>query len=135
VTSEANRSDEIEYIGVPGALPPPGHYSPGVRHGGLVYVSGQLPVAAGGVHTFDAPFKEQARQVIENLLGVLAAAGSTAADLLKVTVYVVGVENWSGFNAIYAERLGAAKPARAIVPVPELHHGYLVEIDAIARSQ
>lgn len=135
MTSEANRSDEIEYIGVPGALPPPGHYSPGVRHGGLVYVSGQLPVAAGGVHTFDAPFKEQARQVIENLLGVLAAAGSTAADLLKVTVYVVGVENWSGFNAIYAERLGAAKPARAIVPVPELHHGYLVEIDAIARSQ
>jgi enamine deaminase RidA (YjgF/YER057c/UK114 family) len=51
-----------------------------------------------------------------------------------VTAYLVGVENWPRFNAIYAEVMGAARPARSVVPVPELHHGYLVEIDAIAAA-
>jgi len=54
-----------------------------------------------------------------------------------MTAYIVGVENWPAFNRIYAEVFGDAKPARTVVPVPELHHGYLVEVEAIAvrRSQ
>jgi 2-iminobutanoate/2-iminopropanoate deaminase len=52
--------------------------------------------------------------------------------MLKVTVYIVGVELWPAFNTIYAELMGEARPARAVVPVPELHHGYLVEIEATA---
>ena len=57
--------------------------------------------------------------------------------MLRVTAYSVGVENWPAFNRIYAEVFGDAKPARTVVPVPELHHGYLVEVEAIAvrRSQ
>ena len=43
-----------------------------------------------------------------------------------------GIANWPAFNTLYAELLGAARPARAVVPVPELHHGYLIEIEAIA---
>jgi 2-iminobutanoate/2-iminopropanoate deaminase len=46
----------------------------------------------------------------------------------------VGVENWPHFNAIYAEVMGEARPARSVVPVPELHYGYQVEIDAIAAA-
>jgi reactive intermediate/imine deaminase len=130
----AEPREPIEQIMVPGAAPPAGHYSPAVRHGGLVYVSGQLPVGPGGIHRPNASLEAQAGQVLDNLFDVLAAAGCTAEDLLKVTVYIVGVENWGAFNAAYAERLGAARPARAIVPVPELHHGYLLEIDAIARG-
>lgn len=126
--------DRPEPIAVPGALPPQGHYSAGMRHGGLVYVSGQLGMLPDGTHTADRPFEEQARAAMDNMLRVLAAAGLGPQDLIKVTVYLVGIENWPGFNAVYAGIMGDAKPARAIVPVPELHYGYLVEIEAIAAA-
>lgn len=48
-----------------------------------------------------------------------------------LTAYIVGVVNWPAFNKVYAELMGDARPARTVVPVPELHHGYLVEVDAI----
>ena len=50
-----------------------------------------------------------------------------------MTVYVAGVQHWPAFDQVYAELLGSHRPARAVVPVPELHHGYLVEIEALAR--
>ena len=109
-----------------------GHYSQAVTHGGLAYISGQLPIAPDGTHRPDARFDDQARLAIRNMLAVTRAAGSSAENLLKVTVYIVGVENWPRFNAVYAELLGDIRPARSVVPVPELHYGYLVEIDAIA---
>jgi enamine deaminase RidA (YjgF/YER057c/UK114 family) len=74
----------------------------------------------------------QPRQAIANMLAILAAAGGAAQHLLKVTAYIVGVDNWPRFNAVYAAMLPDARPARTVVPVTELHHGYLVEIDAIA---
>lgn len=117
---------------VPGAPAPGGHYSAAVVHGGLIYVSGQLGVRPDGSHTAGQTFDEQVRQTLDNLLAVLAAAGASSAHLVKVTAYLVGVENWPRFNAIYAEVMGDARPARSVVPVPELHYGYLVEIDAIA---
>ena len=54
---------------------------------------------------------------------------------MRVTAYVVGIENWPVFDRIYAELFGEARPARAVVPVPELHHGYLVEIEAVAARE
>jgi len=111
-----------------------GHYSQAVKHGGLIYVSGQLPVQLGAAHNTEAAFEDQARLALANLLAVLDAAGSTPRHLLKVTVYLVGIENWPRFNAVYAEILGDIKPARSIVPVPALHYGYLVEIDAVAAQ-
>ncbi len=125
----------IEAIIVPDSAAPAGHYSVGVRHGGLVYVSGQLGVRPDGSHTADQPFEEQVRVALGNVLRVLAAAGLGPEDAVKVTAYIVGVENWPKFNAIYAEVMGDAKPARAVVPVPELHYGYLIEIDAIAACR
>lgn len=114
------------------AAPPGGHYSQGVRHGDLIHVSGQLPIAPDGTHHADADFEQQARLALRNMIAVVEAGGGTAATLLKVTVYLVGVANWPRFNTIYAEVLGIARPARSVVPVPELHYGYLVEIDAVA---
>ncbi|MDP9416177.1 MAG: RidA family protein, partial [Pseudomonadota bacterium] len=61
-----------------------------------------------------------------------SAGGGSADTVLRVTAYIVGIENWSAFNRIFAELFGDARPARAVVPVPELHHGYLVEVDGIA---
>ncbi len=111
---------------------PAGHYVQATVHAGLVYISGQLPVQADGTHDPSQDFEAQAGLAIENLLAILEAAGSSPERLLKVTAYVVGVEYWPAFNRVYQERLANAKPARCVVPVPELHYGYLVELDAIA---
>jgi len=126
--------DSPRPVTVPGALPPGGHYSPAVVHGGLVYASGQLGVRPDGSHTAGLPFEDQVRQALANLFAVLKAAGARPDRLVKVTAYIVGVENWPAFNAAYAEVMGDARPARSVVPVPELHYGYLVEIDAIAAA-
>lgn len=122
----------IEQIHTDEAAAPGGHYSQGAAGGDLLFVSGQLPVRPDGSHCADAPFEEQARKALANLLAIVRASGSSPDRVLKVNVYIVGVEHWPAFDAVYAEAFGDARPARAIVPVPELHHGYLVEIDAIA---
>jgi 2-iminobutanoate/2-iminopropanoate deaminase len=111
---------------------PGGHYSHAVRFGDLVFVSGQLATRPDGSHTAHLPFEDQVRQALENVLAVLRSAGATPDDVLKVTAYIVDVERWPRFNAIYAEVMGNARPARTVVPVGELHYGYLVEIDAVA---
>lgn len=112
-----------------------GHDAQAIMHAGLVYISGQLPIAPDGGHRPDADFDGQARQAISDLIAVAEAAGASVEDLLKVTVYIVGVANWPRYNAVYAEMLGAVRPARSVVPVPEMHYGYLVEIDAIAACK
>ncbi|SEI93042.1 reactive intermediate/imine deaminase [Dyadobacter koreensis] len=122
----------IGIIETKNAAPAGGHYVQATTYNGLIYISGQLPVKTDRSHTFSESFEVQARQALNNLIEILKAAGSEPAQLLKVTVYLVDVENWPTFNQIYAEVLGAAKPARSIVPVPELHYGYSIEIDAIA---
>jgi len=110
---------------------PLGHYTPGVKFGECLYISGQLP-GQGEPSAQNLPLEMQARRALASLLEVLKAAGGTPEDLLKVTVYLVGVEHWPAFNAVYADVLRDARPARSVVPVPALHHGYLVEIDAVA---
>ncbi len=123
---------QIKQISVADAEPPAGHYTPGVVYNGMLFISGQLPVNPDGTHTFNEPFEVQARVALNNLLSLVKTAGGDAHDLLKVTVYIVGVAHWKTFNQIYVEMMGDAKPARAVVPVPELHHGYLIEIDGVA---
>jgi 2-iminobutanoate/2-iminopropanoate deaminase len=109
-----------------------GHYSQAVVHGGMVYVAGQLPIDPGDPLGKLVAFEDQARQVIDNVIAILEAAGSGADLIVKATVYIADVAHWPAFNAIYAEKLGGHKPARTVVPVPALHYGYLVEMDAIA---
>jgi 2-iminobutanoate/2-iminopropanoate deaminase len=101
-------------------------------HGGVVYVAGQLPIVPGDPEAKLATFDEQARRVLDNVIAILEASGSGADLVLKSTVYIADVTQWSAFNAIYAEKFGAHKPARTVVPVAGLHYGYLVEMDAIA---
>ncbi|MBB3955712.1 RidA family protein [Novosphingobium sediminicola] len=115
-----------------GAPAPAGHYAQAIRAGSALYISGQLPIRPDKAPLADMGFAAQARQAIANMLAILEAAGGSAQDLCRVTAYIVGVENWPEFNRVYADMLGAARPARTVVPVAELHYGYLVEIDAIA---
>ncbi len=125
--------NHLHTIFSPHAAAPGGHYAQAIAHAGVLYVSGQLPVRANGGHSSGQPFEVQASIALDNLLAILDEAGLSQRDLLKVTVYVVDIQHWPAFDRIYARYLGEHKPARAVVPVPALHHGYLIEIDAVAR--
>jgi 2-iminobutanoate/2-iminopropanoate deaminase len=105
---------------------PAGHYSHATAWRDLIFVSGQLGPRSDGGHTSNEPFEVQVRQALANVLAILAEAGCGPDHVLRVTADIVGVENWPAFNRIYAEVFGDAKPARTVVPVPELHHGYFV---------
>ena len=122
----------VERIVTDAAPKPAGHYAQACCYGDLVFVSGQLPVSLEGKALANKSFDEQVRQALTNLLSIMEAAGSGPDRALKVTAFIVGVENWPAFNAIYAEIFGAARPARSVVPVPSLHHGCLIELEAIA---
>ena len=122
----------IDRITTANAPKPAGHYSQACRYGGLIFVSGQLPVSLEGKALADRAFEEQVRVALGNLLAIVKEAGGGPDRVLKVTAFIVGVENWPAFNRIYAELFGDARPARSVVPVPSLHHGCLIEIEAIA---
>ena len=117
---------------LPTLAAPGGHYRHAVCHGDLVFVSGQLGARPDGTHTADLPFEDQVRQALANLRDALVSADADLDSVLKLTAYIVDVAHWPRFNAVYASVMGEARPARTVVPVPELHYGYLVELDAIA---
>lgn len=125
-------NENMQPILTDAAPAPAGHYSQAMRSGSTVYISGQLPIHPDGRALVDDGFEAQARLAIANMLAILEAAGGKPANLCRVTAYIVGVENWPVFNRIYADMLPDVRPARTVVPVLELHYGYLVEVDAIA---
>jgi 2-iminobutanoate/2-iminopropanoate deaminase len=110
---------------------PGGHYSHAIAANGFVFVSGQLPIAPDGKKLNEASFEAQAKQVLANVAAALTAAGSSVARLVQVRVYVTDIQSWPAFNTIYAEWAGPARPARAVVPVPELHYGFKIEVEAV----
>ena len=112
--------------------PPGGHYSHAVVAGGMVFVSGQLPITTSGQRLNDQPFEVQARQVLHNVEAALTAAGSDKTRLVQLRVYVTDIALWPAFNALYAAWIGEHRPARAVVPVPVLHHGFLIEVEVVA---
>jgi 2-iminobutanoate/2-iminopropanoate deaminase len=111
---------------------PGGHYSHAVTGNGFVFISGQLPIAPDGSKLNEAPFEQQAQQVLDNVAAALTGAGSTVERLVQVRVYVTDIAAWPAFNALYAKWIGTSRPARAVVPVPELHFGFKIEIEAMA---
>lgn len=116
----------------PAAPAPAGHYSQAMVHNGLVFVAGQLPIVPGSPNREVGTIEEQTRQVLANLRAILEASGSGLDRVLQLTVYVTDMALWGRFNAVYAEVMGDHRPARAVVPVNPLHHGYSVEVQAIA---
>lgn len=113
---------------------PAGHYSHAAVGAGLVFIAGQLPIAPDGRRLTGEPFEVQARQVLANVRAALEAAGSAVRQLLSVRVYITDIGLWGEFNTVYAEWTGGHRPARAVVPVPALHHGLLLEVEAVALA-
>ncbi len=111
---------------------PGGHYAQGVLAGDWLFVSGQLPIEPGGsVRNGDA-FADQADLALRNALAIVRAAGKAPEQVVKATLYVAGIGNWGEANAAFARAFGDHRPARSIVPVPELHFGVLIEVELIA---
>ncbi|MBK6404689.1 MAG: RidA family protein [Holophagales bacterium] len=122
----------MRIVETPHAPHPAGHYSQAVVHGGLVFVAGQLPHDVASPGRAPGGAEEQTERALGNVEAILEAAGSGLERLLSVTLYVTDISLWPHVNAAYARVLGAHRPARAVVPVKELHHGYLVEVQAVA---
>ena len=118
-------------INTPDAASPGGHYSQAIVHGQTAYLAGILPILPDGEKLIDAPIKVQTEAVLANLRAILAAAGSSPAQVIHVRIYLTDIAEWGTINAIYAGFFGDHKPARAVVPVPVLHYGFKLELEAV----
>jgi 2-iminobutanoate/2-iminopropanoate deaminase len=111
------------------------HYSPFTVGGGLIFVSGQLPLKPGrDTSLADAPFKEQVEQTLHNLKSVLRDAGVDLTQVIKTTVYLCDISDWDELDVVYGRFFGTTRPSRSVVPTGPLHFGFRVEIEAIALS-
>jgi len=110
-----------------------GHYSPGVVSRGMLYVSGQLPIDHSTGKIVPGGVAEQTEAALRNVEKVLVAAGAARESVVLCRVYVPDVALWDEVNRVYAAFFGDHKPARVVVPTTALHHGALVEIEAMAE--
>ena len=122
----------MDHIYLKDAPKPAGHYSPGVVHNGLVYVSGQLPIDLETRKPFSGDIETQTELALRNVEAVLKEAGSDLNHVLQMTIYVSDIELWGKVNEVYARVLGDHRPARAVIPVKDLHFDTKIEIAAIA---
>ncbi|MBX9586351.1 MAG: Rid family detoxifying hydrolase [Gammaproteobacteria bacterium] len=113
------------------APPAIGTYSQAVRAGQLVFLSGQIPLTASGELLQTHDIKLQIRQIFLNLEAVAKAAGGNLDQVVKLTVYLTSLENFSAVNDVMLEFFSDPFPARAAVEVAGLPKGVPVEIDAI----
>jgi len=113
---------------------PKGHYSLGIEHHGVVYVSGQLPMTLDTREPFAGDIETQTELALRNVEHVLKAAGSSLDRVLQMTIYISDIELWGKVNEVYARVMCDHRPARAIVPVKDLHFGTQIEIQAIALA-
>jgi 2-iminobutanoate/2-iminopropanoate deaminase len=118
---------------VEGQAEPISHFTDAVRAGDLLFVSGIVAVDADGQLVGGEDVVAQARQVLENMRAVLAAAGCGFEDVVKVTIYLTDVEDRPSINPLRQEVFGTARPASTLVEVPRLAvDGAKIEIECVA---
>jgi 2-iminobutanoate/2-iminopropanoate deaminase len=107
-------------------------YSQAIRANGLVFVAGQLGLEPGAAAPVEGGIVAQTEQALRNVQRILEAAGSSLSELVKTTVFLRNLDDFSGMNEVYAGFVGEKPPARSTVEVGRLPSGALVEIEAIA---
>lgn len=112
-----------------------GPYSQAVQAGGLLFCSGQIPLDPSTGELVDGDIRLETRRVMENLRGVLQAAGCDFSQVVRTTIYLVDMADFPAVNEVYGAYFPAVKPARATVAVAALPKGVRVEIDAVAVAQ
>jgi 2-iminobutanoate/2-iminopropanoate deaminase len=122
-----------EEIRVPGQAEPISHYTDAVRAGNLLFVSGCVPVDGDGRLVGGDDVVAQARQVFANVGAVLEAGGASFADVVKVTVYLIDIDDRARINPVRQEVFGGARPASTLVEVSALAvPGAKLEVEAVA---
>lgn len=123
---------EISYISTKKAPAAIGPYSQGIVAGNLVFTSGQLPIDPSSGDLVNDDIKLATKTSLENVKSILEEAGSSIEKVIKVTVYVTNMDDFSIINEVYSEYFAEHKPARSLVEVSKLPKGGLIEIEAVA---
>jgi reactive intermediate/imine deaminase len=121
-----------DVVSTPRAPAAIGPYSQAIVAGDLVFVSGQIPLDPLTGQLVGGDVSVQAERVLTNLIAVLAAAGCSAGDVVRTTIYLVDLTQFAAVNEVYARFFDAPYPARSTVQVAALPRAALIEIDAIA---
>lgn len=119
-------------IAAPGAPKAIGPYSPAIRAGNLLFLSGQIPIDPASGALVDGDIAAQTEQVMRNICALLDAAGAGVEHLVRTTVFLADMNEFTAMNKCYAKFLVDPPPARATVQVARLPRDVRVEIDAIA---
>jgi len=109
-----------------------GPYSPAIRTGQLLFVSGQIPLDPATGQMIDGDIAAQTRRVLDNVGALLVAGGLTFADVVRTTIFLVDMSDFTSVNEVYGTYFSAPAPARATVQVARLPKDARVEIDVIA---
>jgi 2-iminobutanoate/2-iminopropanoate deaminase len=112
---------------------PVGPFSPAIRSGDFIFVSGQVAQTSASAGLIAGGVGAQTEQVIANLRAILAATGKTLADVVRVGVYLADMKDFAAMNAVYQRHFDAPYPARTTIGVSALPLGAAVEMDLVAR--
>jgi len=124
----AHHREAVTALDAPAAIGP---YSHAVRAGGLLFCSGQIPLDPGSGELVGSTPADQARQCLENLRAVCAAAGAELGDAVRVTIFMVDMAAFGEVNEVYGTFFDGDPPARVAIGVAALPKGALVEVDAV----
>ena len=126
--------DHMKQISTENAPIAIGPYCQAFAHNGLVFTSGQIPLDPATGAIVGSTIEEQAHRVCQNLAAVLTEAGSDLTKVLKTTCFLASMDDFAGFNAVYAQYF-TGKPARSCVAVKTLPKNVLVEVECIAVAK
>jgi 2-iminobutanoate/2-iminopropanoate deaminase len=134
VGAEAQKAEAAmrHVVSAPDAPKALGAYSPAIRAGNLLFISGQIPVDPATGTLIEGDIAAQTEQVMRNLTALLRAAGVGFTHVVRTTVYLADMNDFSGMNDVYSKHIVDPPPARATVQVARLPRDVKIEIDAIA---
>ena len=121
-----------QLVTAPDAPKAMGAYSPAIKAGNLLFISGQIPVDPTTGSLIDGDIAAQADQVMRNLTALLRAAGASFTNVVRTTVYLADMNDFAAMNEVYSRYIVDPPPARATVQVARLPRDVRIEIDAIA---
>lgn len=124
----------IERISVAGAPRPQGPYSPAVRAGDFLYVSGQGPIDPEKNEFHFGDIQQQTTLTLENIKRILEGSGAHISDVVKCSVFLADAADFKAMNQVYAQFFGSDKPARTTVQAVLLEPGMKIEIDCVAYA-
>jgi 2-iminobutanoate/2-iminopropanoate deaminase len=120
---------KVQTAGAPAAIGP---YSQAIVHGGLVYTAGQIPLDPASMQMVEGDIAAQTERVMQNLAAVLAEAGASLGSVIKTTVFLRDMGDFTAMNEVYGRHFGDHAPARSTVQAARLPRDAAVEIECIA---